>query len=304
MFEYAKLSNIISCVILSFVFNTVSCFAITVVSTGDSITGQYSEFMPSSLASFGNNYVYPNPIYGTGGSDTARGGMASWNYTGLLPFPNDIARDYSQNVVNANPDVILFMLGTNDSSVDTGTDYRFMRFKEIISPCFDKFDTTGSQLIISSILPTVSLTGMNERIMNWYNPWLKSQAALYNAVYLDTWSSIQKVPNWSTTLMGPDGLHLIWPTGSRWFAQQMAQAVAMCEQNSMTLIYDTISTNELNVSGNVNVLSNVTVNGITSNSLTIGSGSAGSQAVPEPSIFLMIVMGLTFSLFYLRWKAR
>ncbi|MCC6123857.1 MAG: SGNH/GDSL hydrolase family protein [Pirellulales bacterium] len=257
--------------------------AITVISTGDSITGQYREFMPSALASFGNNYVYPNPVFGAGGSDTARGGMASWNYTGLNPFPNDVARDYSQNVVNAQPDVILFLLSINDVTSSTDAQYHFeYGYKPVMDACFAKFQNTGARLVISGILPVhYYFESLNDQIQNMYNAWLKTEADLYGAVYLDAWSSMRQTPNYSDLLLNWDGVHLSYPYGSQWFARQMAQAAAMSVQNDMTLPYDTISTHDIDVGGAVNVLGAVTVRSIAANALRIGA--TGTQAVPEPS---------------------
>jgi lysophospholipase L1-like esterase len=282
--------------IVSIVFLCASpSSAITIVSTGDSMTVQYSEFAPSALASFGNNFVYPNPVYGAGGSDTARGGMASWNYTGLNPFPNDVARDYSQNVVNAQPDVILFLLSINDAGPSANAEYHFnSEYKPVIEASFARFKNTGARLVISSIFPTKYYEGVNDRIENMYNAWLKSEAVLYGAVYLDTYSSMRQFPNWGDVLLGSDGIHLSYPNGSQWFARQMAQAAAMCVQNDMTLAQDTISTHEIAVGGTVNVLGAVTVRSIAANALNIGS--TGTQSVPEPSAAWLLAAALAGAL--------
>lgn len=233
-----------------------------VIATGDSLTCQYYWNMTTAFDQMGVGAVVPDPVYGHAGSvNTARGGMASSQYTGQTPWPGTQEQiNYSANVLAADPDVIVYMLGINNlfwgtladnASAGSYPSTAFNAYKASIGPVFSQFaNFTNSRgqhpiVLVGSILPfdmeksqayhgTTGNSGALDRIENWYNPWLRDQAEFYGFTYVDMWTAIQQDPDWKTKYMAShDGLHLS-SQGSQWVATQFAQAVP--EPSSLHLL--------------------------------------------------------------------
>jgi lysophospholipase L1-like esterase len=231
-----------------------------VVATGDSITCQYWSSLPNAFNNLGVSVSVPDPNYSDPGSiSTSRSGMSSSMYGGQSGATNTTESpiNYAGNVLNANPDAILFMLGVNDLNWGSDVDPRFNAFKANLTPVFDNYaNFTNSQgqhpkVVIGSILPFDC--AINEAywtqvygkpmsrgydvmaVIATWNAWLKQQAEQHGFVYLDNYAAIQQVPDWNTTLMGPDGLHLT-DQGSQWVASQFASAILVPEPSVMVLL--------------------------------------------------------------------
>ena len=178
--------------------------------------------------------------------------MNSLFYTGQLAFTDEEAVNYSANVLAADPDVVLYMLGTNDVWWGTlaenavGSSWpstAFDTYKNSIGPVFNQFaGFTNSRgrhptVFVASVLPfdleknqarwnTTSNSGALDRIENWYNPWLRDRAALHGFTYVDAWTAIQQDADWKAKYMAADdGLHLS-SQGSLWVATQFAQSLS------------------------------------------------------------------------------
>jgi hypothetical protein len=70
--------------------------------------------------------------------------------------------------------------------------------------------------------------GANDRIRDFYNPWLAAATAGRGLEYVDLWSGIEAIPNWQGTLMAADGLHPN-AAGDAWIADRLAAAIAVPE---------------------------------------------------------------------------
>jgi lysophospholipase L1-like esterase len=193
-------------------------FAATkVVSTGDSLTCMVSSDMPAALAAVGD-FEYPNPVLGNGGSDTALGGITSRQWIGSEPT-NGQYIDFRANSIAARPDVVLVMVGMNDAFGDYGpywNQWSLDTYKNNIDAGLQSLAAASIDVVLATITPVnedvaaafrgSANTHPNQRI-DQYNAWLKDEADLRGCVFLDTNAAMRQVPNWDTTLIGPDGLH-------------------------------------------------------------------------------------------------
>jgi lysophospholipase L1-like esterase len=222
---------------------TARCDALKVVATGDSLTGQYWSYLPQAFDGLDMSVVVPDPVYSHPASIcTARGGLAAPFYVGQKAYSPEAPINYAANVLAADPDVILFMLGINDLGWDDKVDARFDTYKNDIGSVFESFaNFTNSRgerpnVVVGSVLPfdvaknhaCWSMTRPFDPldwIDNKWNVWLEQESARYDFTYVDNFSAIQQVPGWNTTLMAAnDGLHLS-ESGSQWIASQFAAAV-------------------------------------------------------------------------------
>lgn len=238
-----------------FAFYGMACGApIQVIASGDSLTCMYWSSLPVAFNNLGVSATIPDPNYSDPGSIcTSRGGMNSSLYTGQsAAYPNESPINYSANVLAADPNAILFMLGINDMGWGDDVDARFNSYKANLSPVFDDFaNFTNSQgqhpeVVIGSILPfdvakneaywypMVHEYNVFDKIVEW-NTWLQQQAAQHGFVYLDNFSAIQQVPDWTTTLLGDDGLHFTIQ-GEQWVASQFANATLVPEPSTIALL--------------------------------------------------------------------
>ncbi len=217
---------------------------ITVVATGDSLTNGYSSYLGDALAEAGlTNEVV---TLASGGCDSAR-------YVGrTLDYYTGTYRDFATETITHDPDVIIFMLGTNDA-------YRmasylasdnlaacigaFDTYCNDISNVFDIFDATINSngrrptVIISTLLPAVPhesntlVTEFNWVIDTLLNPWLEYQAGEHRFLLKDMNVLIQQQENWqgfysdSFHLRANNGAGYQWMVGE--FADTIAAAVSM-----------------------------------------------------------------------------
>ena len=199
-------------------------FAGPVVLTGDSITVSYAPHVPNFQS-------------------VAQGGLVAGSYLGQT---SSSTTNFAQNVVNLNPDTIVFMLGANDSVATNSTAYRFTLFQTHIDTAFDLFEqSSASRVIVLSILPVDEAsitstygskngTGMNSRVNTDYNPWLAAEAAARPKFeYLDLNTAIQSNANWRQDWLHAYGLHLVDGAGEQWLANQVANAVAVPEPSPL-----------------------------------------------------------------------
>ncbi len=210
----------------SCIHNVYSDETMRVITTGDSITTGYS---PRLGASF-NDISMNISVVGV-----ASGGLNSSQYIGeTRNWYNSQLRDYTSDVITADPDAIFFMLGTNDVYPDSNATQRFEDYKTRLSGVFERFktatNTSGAHplVIVSTVIPILieGKDAANQRIDDWYNPWLKSSANEYGFELLDLNTNIKQQENWHSFYS--DGIHL-WANdavGYDWMADQFANTVA------------------------------------------------------------------------------
>jgi lysophospholipase L1-like esterase len=228
-----------------------------VVTTGDSQTCCYWSSLPVALGNLGVNAVVPDPVYGDANAIcTARGGLNSSRFAGITGYDPEATIDYSSNVLAADPDVVLFMLGINDMAWDN-VETRFVDYKNNLLPEFDKFAAfTNSKgvhpkFIIGSIVlhdvakqeaylsqqfgyPVAHDFDVPTKIAEW-NSWLQQEAASHGFQYLDNFDAMQQVPDWKNQFFGVDGLHFN-DQGNMWMATQFA-SVVVSEPSSLVLFF-------------------------------------------------------------------
>lgn len=195
-----------------------SAETIKVVSTGDSITNGYMSYLPNAAADTGLSYEFVN---------IATGGLNSSQYIAKTQnLYNSGLRNYALEVVAENPDHIFFMLGTNDCYIDLQPEYRFSAYKDNIQEIFDIFTTASSntQLYVTTIIPVIAPEKLsaNDRINNWYNPWIQETVAEYGFNFVDMNAIIQQVNDWQSLYDG--GVHLT-VEGKVWMAEQWIDAM-------------------------------------------------------------------------------
>jgi lysophospholipase L1-like esterase len=291
---------------LAIILSLFSCSqlnAAKIVSTGDSLTGLYSAYMPADLSVYGM-YEYPNPAIGKGGSDTQYGGIGSAAFVGLRGDPlGNGPVNYAANCVAASPDVVLYMLGINDCYNDQdkisgpgNNNYNFNCYKTRIHSVFQTWAAQPFKVVIGSITPVndpvaaiargLDNQHANDRI-DQYNAWLRQEASDFGFLYLDTAEMMELTPNWENVMLGSDGLHYS-TYGASWISEKFAQAAAILAQDNAIVSTD-ILVGDLNVH-NLRVTGNLSATSLIADSLTIENPA---QTVPEPSTLVLALLGLT-----------
>ena len=236
---------------LSALFLQTMTYAATtrVVATGDSLTDGISR----------PGYIEPGRLqfaFDAAGQDVhvttiARGGISMRHYVGRdVISPTEGTRDFAGEVLAADPDVILFMMGTNDTKYWCWHPvYGFHAHEQALAAyagdvidTFDRFasfvNTNGRRpkVIVSTPIPImVQVNGQpvpdpavaaileekNQALIEDIGPFLRDEVASRDDFYLlDSWTNIQQQPNWSDWYS--DNYHL-WAAGQAgydWFADQ------------------------------------------------------------------------------------
>ena len=187
---------------------------LNVVLTGDSITNAYQHYNP---------IVSPSSYFTDTGFDiqfesAAIPGINTEQYSGHA-WTAAAPHDYAQDVANANPDYIVFMLGTNDLFNDNGWE----KFQTYIPEIFGHWKN-GPKVIVASILPQISVAANDLQINELYNPFLKQQAEDFSFSFLDTNSLLKENLNWKSYYY-IDGVHLNAYPGYSWLAQTVCNSV-------------------------------------------------------------------------------
>jgi hypothetical protein len=215
---YAKLTCVFLALIFCFVLHCAlvtqaEAAQVTVVPTGDSITEAYHNYYPiANTANFFSS-TDSDVTFNTFGMP----GITAPMYAGHASYQSTV-HDYAQDVADANPDVIVFMLGTNDVFYTNG----FQDYQTYIPEIFDHWKNV-SHVIVASVLPQSSGTYYNNLIDSQYNPFLKQTAADYGFEYLDVNSMLKSLPNWESYYA--NSTHLNSNPGCSWLAVTMGNAI-------------------------------------------------------------------------------
>lgn len=207
-----------------------------IVTTGDSLTNGYSPYLSTSCGNLGLDVSIVK---------VANGGLTSSQYVGETLNSHDTElRDYAGDVLAADPDVICFMLGTNDVYHNSNAATKFEEYATRISGVFTRFqaavNTSGEhpRVIVSTIIP-ITLEGKeaaNQRIDEWYNPWLASAADAFGFTLLDVNSRIQQLPDWTSLYSDGVHLHANGDAGCIWMADEFAAVIAAPEPGILGLL--------------------------------------------------------------------
>jgi lysophospholipase L1-like esterase len=204
----------------------------SIVATGDSQTIEYYPYLEQALADRGI-------VART--ARVAASGLTAMRYAGAVALEGEPTVDYPAQVLDADPDLVLFLLGTNDAWSDTSAESWFVDYTSTVNVVMDRLLTgTNSKgrspvVLVSTVLPldleknqafwdTTSNSGALQRIEGWYNPFIKTLADKPNVTVIDNWTAIQQVPDWRSELLSVDGLHLS-AAGDQWLAEQFADGL-------------------------------------------------------------------------------
>jgi lysophospholipase L1-like esterase len=211
------------CVFVLLVSSAATGASLEIVATGDSITWSYYLYFPQQFA---GTALAQNTTLDF--KEVAAGGLNASSYSGVIGgVPT--SHSYAQEVVDLHPDVILFLLGANDACDDQLAEANFATYKQIIPQVFELWKDVP-QVIVSTILPMVGSqwNNANQRISDWYNPFLVEQARKYGFTIWDNHDLIQQQNDWQS-FFWIDGLHPYGIThddsGSKWLAGSFRDAV-------------------------------------------------------------------------------
>ena len=209
---------------------------VKVTTTGDSITVDYG----TNILQQSFNTKSPG---GFGVSSVSSGGNYWERYVGIDadPTAGNAYRDYAQEVINQNPDYIVFMLGVNDISyiniLNRPRDQAVANFKTAIDGVFDRYEAYANQkggkthVLVLSILPVLPVNGdlawiNNSGLIEEFNTWYAQDVQQRTRFsYLDVNGSIRQLADWQS--LYSDGVHLRANNyqGSMWLADQVATDV-------------------------------------------------------------------------------
>jgi lysophospholipase L1-like esterase len=216
-----------------------------VTTTGDSITVDYGQ----SLLQQAFNSKDPG---GFGVSSVSSGGCYWERYVGVDAdwTAGNMYRDYAQEVMDKNPDFIIFMLGINDISyidiLSKPVAEAKACFKTAIGGVFDRYETYvgrkggNAQVLVLSILPVVPEMSMDVSHLTWikdsgliedFNTWFEQEVQSRNRFdYLDVNRLIQTQHGWEN--LYSDGVHLRANSnqGNKWLADQVSSKIIEMEQ--------------------------------------------------------------------------
>ena len=207
--------------------------ALRITSVGDSLTsgynyksaGQPTKLEQKFLASAADATI----------TKVSNGGLTSTQLVGLDINGHDSTyRNYVDEALASDPDVILFMLGTNDTFRNEAHFYN--RYLQNIQGTFNQFkafvNSRGNhpRVIVGVPTPILSDTPGDKydeasgRLETLYNPWLRATVPAYGFQLLDLNLMIQQQTEWQDLYR--DHVHFTG-VGFDWIAQQFHDATVV-----------------------------------------------------------------------------
>jgi len=235
-----------------------------------------------------------------------------------------------------NPDAVILMIGSNDAYQSVNNPSMWTTYQSVMTNVYDYLSTATSpngnhpQIFVSTILPILADPNnpinaqANTLVDTVYNPWIREQADLYGFNLIDTNYDIQQVPNWQT-MYGDDGVnpgyvHLYGPgnNGYPWLANNFLNKVLDTHLGDANLdgVVDGLdyvawadgfgmsggagnwSKGDFNHDGNVDGLDYV----LWADHYGSGSAAMPLMLIPEPSTYILAVIGIVFILIRLSLK--
>lgn len=173
---------------------------IEIACVGDSITyGQWVMFQ--------RNYAFASllPAYLGENCYSLNYGLCARTLLSTGDFPYNRTRN-GKKFWNSSPDMVIFMLGTNDSK---RKNWNAELFKQEYFACVERMKNMESQPKLYLVLPTKVFAEAksdgaccNENILEGILPAIKEAGALYDVPVIDLYSFSQDHPEWF-----PDGVH-------------------------------------------------------------------------------------------------
>jgi len=186
---------------------------IKVVATGDSLTVGYGPFLQAALDARRPGRFEVSRV--------ARGGTDAREYAGLIENPQCACglTDMVAEVLAWDPDIIIvFMLGTNDSSFTGGVEY----YEELMPTFLDQFEASGARVILAAPPPILTTTpyyaAAEARLAGEIDPLIRGWATERNLPLVDL-----RARDW--TGLYHDSVHMTHPEGREIMAGIFAERV-------------------------------------------------------------------------------
>jgi lysophospholipase L1-like esterase len=215
-------------------------WAIKVVPAGDSITvgyadSAYGNYLQLALDAADPGKYVVEPV--------AVGGVNTEMY---------INNGYVTTVVNKHPDVIILMLGANDSvRIASDPTYTLQSFKNNYTSILNSFAAARNEEGHSSIVIMSTVTprldggqAPGNIIANDIDPWLRSEAASRELRLVDSYADIQAQPSWQSFYNLPtDVIHpykynsAAGKTGYQWMGGNFCAAVMQAVETDVPRRY-------------------------------------------------------------------
>jgi len=195
-----------------------------VVATGDSHTVRYTRHgrFASALAERSTFWrPYTSDSFAVPGTDAAE-------YGGLVPNPQvtDELVDYTAETLALDPDIVVWMLGTNDAFLG---DQGFAAYQSLVPGFWRRYQAAGVTLIVGNPPPVLPLddrlAAVERRLVEDYQPQLFGMAEDFDLPVVDLRQLITAQPDWQS-LYAADGYHLTdagYTLVAGWFADEVVR---------------------------------------------------------------------------------
>jgi lysophospholipase L1-like esterase len=191
---------------------------ITASIAGDSITNAYwGKFRDLSSP----------PIWDV--SRVALGGILASQFNGETE-KDGVIHDYTQDLIDIDPTIAVLLLGTNDSLVDwSNPDHLpvFGVYTNSIESILNRLEAAEIPVILGVPTPlqpiTDKLAAGEDRLANYYRPWIKSEAAVRELPLVDFFDLFVSQPGWE--VLFPDGVHPFTEEGGLMMADEVTTAI-------------------------------------------------------------------------------
>jgi lysophospholipase L1-like esterase len=205
---------------------------VTVSIAGDSITNAYwSDFRDVS-----------SPLIWDV-SKVALGGLRAPQFNGEIDKAG-VLHDYTQDLIDLEPEIAVLLLGTNDSLFDwSNPDHSavFATYTNSMESILNRLEAAGITVILGIPTPlqpnTAKLTTGEYNLANYYRPWIESQAIARELQIIDFFDRFVTQPGWEE--MFPDGVHPFTEDGAHMmgFDATNAACVQAVPEPGMTLSF-------------------------------------------------------------------
>ncbi len=194
-------------------------FLLLLVATGVQAQ-ECDEFFVSSIAGDSITNAYRAEFFGTAPDEwevhkVALGGLRAENFNGEKPKKGEPLFDYTQELIDIDPAIIVLMLGTNDSLADwENPDHSadFAVYTNSMTSILDRLDEAGIEVILGIPTPMQNIDPMGAkkaagevRLEALYRPWLWDEAEFRGLLIVDFYNVIVSYPGWEELFA--DGVH-------------------------------------------------------------------------------------------------
>jgi lysophospholipase L1-like esterase len=155
-----------------------------------------------------------------------------------------VFHDYTQDLIDLDPEIAVLLLGTNDSLFDwSNPDHSaaFAIYTNSMESILNRLEIAGITVILGIPTPlqpdTAKLTAGEYNLANYYRPWIESEAVARGLPVVDFFDQFITEPGWED--MFPDGVHPFTEEGAHMmgFGATNAACVQAVPEPGMTLSF-------------------------------------------------------------------